>query len=461
MATTTLQAMRREFAHYLGYGEMVGKDGAAWTTTTDVAASALVISTELRDAGFDDPDEAGSGDDFFSNWYAWLLGSNNSQTQRRIKSYDASAGQLTVTGTNLSAESGATDFEIHKYQPTIIRDVLNTARLKAFPSLHIPVARTQFTASAQVRYQVPSAVIGTPYRIKLARAVDAASFANNILSNAGFENWTSGSPDSWTATSVDVAEETSTTTPKNYVVFKDGSATRCTSQASSTGTLLQSISSPGTHSGQRISMSIWVYCLTADIVSTAIKIGSTTNLGTAADGGLHGGTGWEMLTHFEDSTTTISSLDVGISVVSSATDNTEFYVDEAICVVGTLQEPEYEWETLRNWDYNPIVQGTTLRNEVVFPHQIPDNRLMRFEGTGYLSSLSAETDTMEISKPQTELLYAHAKTELFIRKAASSSGSDDRYDEAQIRAGRIDIDRLGHLAQPRQRRLFTIPTYGV
>jgi len=461
MATTTLQAMRREFAQYLGYASMVGKAGLAWTTTTTVAASALVISTELRDAGFDDPGETGSGDDFFSNFWVWLLGSNNSQVERRIKSYDASAGQLTVTGTNLSAESGAVDFEIHKHQPTEILEALNTARQLAFPALHIPLARTQFTAAAQIRYEVPSALVDKPYRIKLARPVEAVSFANNILSNAGFEDFTSGSPDSWTVTTLDVAQESTTTTPVNYVVLKDGSAVRCTTQSGSTGTLLQSISSPSTHSGQRISMSIWVYCLTSDIVSTAIKIGSTTNLGTAADGGLHGGTGWELLTHYEDSTITISSLDVGISVLSSATDNTEFYVDEAVCVVGPLQEPEYAWETLRNWEYIPIVQGSQLRNEIVFPYQIPDNRLMRFEGTGYLSSLSAESDTMEIARPQSHLLYAYTAAELYRRLGDNDATAEEGYDARRESKAHRDIERLGSFRQPKPRRLLQIPTYGV
>jgi hypothetical protein len=62
MATSTLQVMRREFAHYLGYAEIVGKDGLAWSTTTNIAASALLISTELRDYGFDDIGDAGVGD---------------------------------------------------------------------------------------------------------------------------------------------------------------------------------------------------------------------------------------------------------------------------------------------------------------------------------------------------------------------------------------------------------------
>ena len=100
MATTTLQNLRRQFGAYLGYGEQLGKDGEAWTTTTNVGASTTLISTELRDYGFDDLVDSGSGDDLFENWWVIIHGSNNAQTVRRVKSYDASAGQVPVSGTN-------------------------------------------------------------------------------------------------------------------------------------------------------------------------------------------------------------------------------------------------------------------------------------------------------------------------------------------------------------------------
>ena len=48
------------------------------------------------------------------NFWGIILGSNNANVVRRVKSYDASAGALTVYGTNLSAESSAMDFELHK-----------------------------------------------------------------------------------------------------------------------------------------------------------------------------------------------------------------------------------------------------------------------------------------------------------------------------------------------------------
>ena len=460
MATTTLTVARQQLADHLGYGELVGKDGLAWTTTTNIAAATYVISTELRDSGFDDLDAAGSGDDSLENLWIYINGTNNSQTVRRIKAYDASSGTITVSGTDLSAESGSKDFEIHKYSPSLLRDVLNNARLTAFPLLHMPVSRSLFTASGQVRYTVPSALAGKPKSIYLEAGVES-SFENSILSNGDFEDWTGSNADSWSSTNLDTAEETYTTTPTNYMVLRDGSSARCTSQGSSTGTLLQAISSPSTHSGQRVSFSVWVYSLTSGKIRTQIDINSTNHTGTTADGGEHQGTGWELLTHYEDSVTTLSTLRVGIRVDSDATDNTEFYVDEAICVVGPLQEPEYKGERLLNWEYIPVVQGTTLTNDVIFPYELNDLRRLRFEGEGYLSSLSAEADTVEIGKPQTNLWYAHAATELYRRYGQLTPDADGQLENRQLNMALSDVERLNVHAQPLRRRQLSIPDWGV
>ena len=352
MATTTLAVGRQEFAQYLGYGDIVGKDQLAWTTTTNITTNNLIISTELRDAGLDDlAGVAASGDNSLEGLWVYLPAGTgaNVQASKKVSLYDASAGQLTVLGTALAAESGSVDFELHRYNPTALRDALNRASRIAFPSLHVLVTRYLGTAQSQTRYDVPSTIIDGPDAIYLYRGIPV-SHADNILANGDFEDFTSGVPDSWSATTLDTAEEATTTSPFNFATV-DGSSVRCTSQSGNTGTLLQTISSPGTHSGQRITFQVWVYCVTASIVSTQITINGSINLGTNVDGGLHRGTGWELLTHFEDAPVTITALTIGVSVLSTATDNSEFYVDSAVCVVGPTQEPETAPVQLFDWEY--------------------------------------------------------------------------------------------------------------
>ena len=292
MATTTLQNLRREFAQYLGYPDIVGKDGLAWTTTTNIGSSTAIVSTELRDYGFDDLSVEGSGDDMFENWWIILHGSNNAQTVRRVKSYDASAGQLTVAGTSLTAESSSTDFEIHRQSPTMLRELLNTARVTAFPLLHVPVKKTVFTSLYRFVYEVPTTIVGQPTAIYIERGIPATSHGNNILSNSDFETFADSAFTSWSASNLDIAQEDLTTTPLNYAVKSGSSSARCSSQSGSKGTLLQTISSASSYSGQTINLSIWVYCTTASVVSTSVTVSGSETLGTANDSGLHTGTGW-------------------------------------------------------------------------------------------------------------------------------------------------------------------------
>ena len=427
MPSTTWQNLRRGFAAYLGYSELVGKDGSAWTTTTNIGSGTAVISTELRDYGMDDYMGAGSGDDSIQNYWVQILGSNNANVVRRVRLYDASTGQITVTGTDLSAESGSMDFEVHRHSPGLINNLINEARLMARDVLYAPIQRTVPTSQGITRYEIPSNIFEKPTAIYLDNGLQS-DYANNILTDGAFETWTNSTTlTNWSGTNLDVAQEKETTTPKNYAVFRDTYSARCTSQGSSTGTLLQTISSPSTYSGQRIGISIWVYSLTASIISTQITINGTINLGAATEGGLHRGTGWERLTHYEDATVTLSSLTLGLSVVSSATDNTEFYVDEAIVTVGPIQEAEIGGQVLRNWTYVPLFEDTSRRSYIDFPYLLPDNHVLRISGKAELSSVSAETDTMEITSPQTQLLYSFAAVELYERMLQSSPDMDEQY----------------------------------
>ncbi len=454
MATTTLQVARRELARRLGYGEIVGKDGLAWATTTNLATTAVVISTELRDYGFDDLLAAGSGDDSLQALWTIILGTNNAAAVRRIKSYDASASQITVSGTVLAAESGSMNFEVHRYSPTLLREILNTAARRAFPLLHLPVTRTLYTAGNQVRYEVPSALIGRPVGIYLDNSI-LYTFANNILANAGFETYSAGFT-SWSAdANITVAQETSTTTPVNYAVFRDQSAAKLSN--GTTGTkrdFEQTITSPGTHTGLRVALSVWVYCLESGSITTQISNDSGDTIGTSAGGGVHGGTGWELLTQTMDYITSSTTLKLGVSFVSGASTGLAVYVDDAICTVGPTQEPELPGEPLLNWEYVPQVQGTTLRPEVVFPYTLPDKRRLRFEGRGFLSSLSAETDTIEIATPQTDLLYAFAKQELYERLLQNAVDGDSKHYEylRKLAEGQVgDLSRIFAMPYPRPR----------
>ena len=99
------------------------------------------------------------------------------------------------------------------------------------------------------------------------------------------------------------------------------------------------------------------------------------------------------------------------------------------------------------------MQGTSQRNEIFFPYDLPDNYALRFECRGYLSSLSAETDSIEIGQPQTDLLIAYAAYLHFERSSYTSPDNEANFDVARRSLAEQDIERLSHhrVRAPRHR----------
>jgi hypothetical protein len=158
----------------------------------------------------------------------------------------------------------------------------------------------------------------------------------------------------------------------------------------------------------------------------------------------------------------LTTLRIGIEFAATADTTLTVYVDNAVAVVGPTQEPETERnrDYLRNWEYVPAVEGTTLRNHVVFPYGFPDNRLLVFEGMGRLTEVSDESDTFEIGEPQTELLYAHAATWLFKQDLWNITSGDGQLDVTRYRAAQRDVDELSIYSMPQPRRRLMIADWG-
>ena len=92
---------------------------------------------------------------------------------------------------------------------------------------------------------------------------------------------------------------------------------------------------------------------------------------------------------------------------------------------------------------------------MVFPGQFDDNYLLKFHGKGFLSSLSAESDTMEIGSPETDLLYAYAAVEIYRRYASSVPDLDKDFNRERLVIAQSDIERLSNHVMSRgpRRRL--------
>ena len=123
MATTTLDTMLPALGRYIG--AFIG----SFTTTTAIGATGsltVVISTELKDSGF-------TNDDALNDTFIKITSANNNDTVRRVTDYTASSGTLTISGIDLTSDSSTqATFELYRYDPDQLRDMLNDARHDVF-----------------------------------------------------------------------------------------------------------------------------------------------------------------------------------------------------------------------------------------------------------------------------------------------------------------------------------------
>ncbi len=394
MATTTWLTARADILRPLGLVE--------FATTTNVTTNNSVVSTTLANKYTED--------DTFINWYVMLLNdsdgstSSNNGTIRRVTDYTASSGTLTVAGATLSAEDEAIDVILCRFDPARVLDWYNRIRQNVFP--HIGIVRDHqplVTGHVQRRFQLPTTLRDKPINVSMGQWPDAAGLAENEVTDPGFENWTNATtPVSWTVagTSATVNQEAQTTSPANYQVFQGENSARVLSATSGATTLLQTVTPTVGTQAVEANFSVAVYATTGTIKARAVS----------TDGTAHGNTGWEILTTTVNigEATTIS---VGVAETAGAA-AASFYVDEAILVLGQSEPIVPWWEPLLNWEWIPPVGGGSNNGYLEFPYRLPAHHVLRISSRDLLSSVSADTDTLEVDGEYLEPVYDAVRAEL-------------------------------------------------
>ena len=367
-------------------------------TTTNIAGSALVISTELAD---DYP-----VNDTFNGWYCEILNdsdgsaSTNVGIVRRVTDYVGSSGTLTVAGANFGAEDEAVDFKLTRLHPNRVREHFNRAR--QHPGLRFAASivrdiETLVTGQNQTTYTLPATIREEPIALYMRERVQAASLAENEIVDPGFENWTNATtPVSWTVggTGSTVNQEEETTTPKNYQVLEGANSARVLSNASDETTLLQTVTPVVGTQRVEANFSIWVYNTQTALAVTARCAGT--------DSSAHGGTGWERLSvavNIGEATTVAVGIAVGIGTAFSV------YVDEAILVLGQSEAISAPWEPILRWNWTPPAAGASNGGTLDFPFRFKEKMQLRIVARDLLSSVTALTDTIEIDGVRLEPLY--------------------------------------------------------
>jgi hypothetical protein len=433
VATTTLDTMLPGFARYIG--AFVG----SFTTTTNIAGNTSLISTSLTDTGF-------NNDDALNDTFARITSGNNDETVRLVTDYTASTGALTLSGTNLTADSGSATFEIYRYDPSQLKDMLNDAREDVFPRLYKEVNDLSLTlAGHQYRYARPTSIRkGFVRQIFEEPRIDAKSFANNIVQtlNCDFETWTdSTTPADWVNSNfTSISQESETTAPDNYMVFAGTNSARFQVQASAVNTALLTVPDGTNYQGEEINVGIYVYSKTASRISAAIQIDSDS----ISTGTTHSGGGWERLTHTLDAKDLDTSIKVGLHVTSDS-DAFVFYADEIIVTAGQSEIPRLTGHPIMSWreEGDEII----LRNSAT-----EKDRTLRVKGMGVLSSVSTGSDTMEIEGDQLRILYAHAAMLWFQQDL-------DQLDVTDLNAAQRRYAHYRNLAEQGRGQMAAMPLF--
>jgi hypothetical protein len=399
MGTTTLNTILPQFARYIG--AYIG----SFSTTTNITTSTALISTGLT-AYFED-------NDTLNDTFVRILGTENDGVVRSVLDHTGSTGALDLRGVNLAAESGSKDFEIYRYDPTILLEHLNDARLHAFPSLYKKVHDRTLTGHPEQRnYLRPTSI--QPHfvrKIYVEDRIPASTYGDNIVSSldCDFE----GDLSDWSNSNITLSAEAETTGPDNYVVFAGQQSGKMVVGASSVGTSYLTVASPTNYDGEELNVSVWVYSKTASRVSAAISIDS----GSATTGSTHSGRGWERLTVSTNLSDVSSSIRVGVHATSGTA--LVIYADELIAIAGPSESPRTHEQPIPNWRE----EG----DDIYIPHKISESKQIVISGMGLLSSLSSGSDTTEIDGQQLQRLYAYAATSFF-------QGDIDQFTEDGLNA---------------------------
>jgi hypothetical protein len=379
-----------------------------------------------------------SVNDYFNNrWFAHITSQANDGQIRRITDYVGSSGTITVAGANWSNDpSNAATYELSAVDPSDVLSLYNEAREQVFPDISlIRDLETIITGNRQHTYTLPSTMRRID-RVYLGNKRTAES-GDNLLLNGDFEDWASTtSCDNWaiSGSGASVNQEAQTTNPENYGVLYGDNSARILVPSSVVTTLLQTYNSASSSytavatEGQECNLAAWVYCTTASRVS--LYIGSAL---TAT----HSGTGWELLKGSANLSATATSVAVGVSVSSGAA--IPVFVDEVWMTLGQSEMTDIPYTELRNWEHVPPVAGASDGGVLRFSEILPDKRRIRIVGRDMLSSVSADSDTVEIDGELLHPLYDKVRQLVALRMAAADPSSywteaARQYEESYVRA---------------------------
>lgn len=414
------------------FGRMIGAYIGSFTTTTNIAAGRIIISTELLDAGFDE-------DDMLKDAYFVITSGNNLDEVGRVRAHESIDSSLHVTNT-LASESGSVTFELYKYDPTMLRDMLNDAAYQTYPALHKRVIDRSLTPfPQQTLYTLPS-TIRNVQQVWLERRIEAGDYAENVVKGLDCDLEGTTISDDWTAASATIAYESETTDPDNFLVFSGEQSGKMTVSSGATGQAYLTVASPTSYVGQELNWTIWVY-FDSPSSTSSVKAAIRTDAGSWTVGTAHAGNGWERLeVNLTDHTIT-TSIHVGLQLDAVSSDQVAYF-DEGVLTAG-ISDPVRPYGT-------PLLNWRLSGYELKLPEGLDTGHQLALVGTAPLEQFTNQASTMTLNAgPHAQRLFVTAAW-LFFQQDIDQLGSDE-LNAAQRREThwRNRVDSLvGHMPMP-------------
>ena len=377
-------------------------DGFREVLTTAIAASALIVSTNLNKWD-------GALDDYFNDWFVYIEDFTNAGTSRVLSDYATSGGSCTALGGNFSSDSA---------------DLATVMFTRIDPGIYLQAIQSGIRSADD----------------KLFVSLDDLTLiTGNILPNSHFEDQaTSGTPDLYTLSNV---TGTKTTTVGFYRGPRGTTSIKLTDSGSGGGYMyINSKTWPALLmlQGKTVSFYTDAYPATDDDaeieIYTVSNDGSTTQTLTSDTSNV--ASQWTQL-KLEDQT-----IDDDLSYIEFrwkvTTISDSIYFDNAyvnglliheyllptnfrdgrlsdvhIQTSGVHSDPNNDPQMLgeeRIFGYRVVDDGTYAYLRL--PEAYASNYTIRLEGQKSLESLSSDSDTLSVDDPKLDLILAYAALEV-------------------------------------------------
>ena len=380
-----------------GFSKFVDDHEAGTTTSAGASDGSTLIDSGLGKRG----------EGYFTGFWVRLTGSTNQYEVARVTKFESSTGTLTVSPEFTTQAATSETYELHRFEPERKFEVLDEARVAAFPDIFkLMYDETVTTDGQQDEYPIPASIRVGPAMVWVEAPI-AADATWNFIQDPRNDSTANFTDSNVTATTVSKRDG-------DLLIPKyDDTCTKLVVSASTAATYSQVVGSmtngitAALAAGREMTFGAWIYSTVASKVTLTLT--DDTAASTSSE---HQGLGWEFLAVTRDIVhTNATTLTVAIAV-DNDTNAATIFVNRMWLMYGPLIPAQY------HEDAPLTVRRDDATQRILLPIRIRGRRQLRMVGKALLSALGTSastqvTNTMELDEANAGLLYSKAAELLY------------------------------------------------